>query len=398
MQSPPHTRSRTEEEDVVEVEPPHSVASQQTVQQQSPAAALLAAAPSTPVARKRQRTESAEPRIVKPVVRRFRPSDLKDINNAEERLAKPQTEEALQHKEIIYLHRRLKAYNGARKKVWKVARGFLGLPVEKGWTQQPESLVAKKKGQFEDSPAVEEIWDEWRSPFRNWKGSGTTSSWTISPKLQQLCAMQALGGLIAPRARHEEEDSDEVVESLPALPTAASSRVSAKLEERAELTALPATRVSGSARAAPQPAPTSPAAPSPVESIGQDPLPPLSLTTASAVDALIGFWMSSAERLATLMGPAIAPLREFFNGVYRTGQALLGLAVCTSVCSRLVTAPAAPREPSAFAPPPGPDSPSALPGTPEKTTPPPRLPTYAEKSSACQNQLWPCAAHRSSWA
>ncbi|KAL8449955.1 hypothetical protein Emag_003475 [Eimeria magna] len=86
MQSPPHTRSRTEREDVVEIEPPHSVASQQTVQQPSPSAALPAATPSTPVARKRQRAETEEPRIVKFVMGKFRPSDLKDIKNAKKRL------------------------------------------------------------------------------------------------------------------------------------------------------------------------------------------------------------------------------------------------------------------------------------------------------------------------
>ncbi|KAL8441367.1 hypothetical protein Emag_007237 [Eimeria magna] len=163
MQSSPHTRSRTEREEVVEVEPPHSVASQQTVQLPSPAAALLAAAPSTPVARKRQRAEPAEPRIVKFV---------------------------------------------------------------------------------------------------------------------------ALGGLLAPRARHDEEDSDEVVEARPALPTPASSGVSAELEGSAELSPLPAARAPGSARAGPQPAPASPAAPAPVRSVGQGPLPPLSPTTTAAVNAL----------------------------------------------------------------------------------------------------------------
>ncbi|KAL8440651.1 hypothetical protein Emag_007850 [Eimeria magna] len=160
--APPHTRSRAEREDVVEIEPPHSTPSQQTVQQSSPAA--VPPAP-TPVAWKRQRTEPAEPRIIKFVVGKFRPSDLKDIKNARKKQAKPQTQESLQHKEIRYLHRRLKAYRGARKEVWKVAKGLLRLPVERGWTPPPESLVARMKGQVEDSPAVEEICDEWPSPF-----------------------------------------------------------------------------------------------------------------------------------------------------------------------------------------------------------------------------------------
>ncbi|KAL8442445.1 hypothetical protein Emag_006462 [Eimeria magna] len=311
MRCPPHTRSRTEREDVVEIEPPHSVASQQTVQQSSPAGALPAATPSTPVARKRQRAEPAEPRIVKFVVGKLRPSDLKDIKNAKKRLAKPQTQEALQHKEIIYLHRRLKAYKGARKGVWKVARGLLRLPVERGWTQPPESLVAKTKGQVEDSPAVEEMWDEWPSPFakleRQWDDIylaefpevtaaprwGTPSLDELSHRLLKKIhcavlglALQALGGLLAPRARHDEEDSDEVVEARPALPTPASSGVSAELEGSAELSPLPATRAPGSGRAAPQTAPTSPAAPPPGGYVGQGPLSPLSPTTTVAVNAL----------------------------------------------------------------------------------------------------------------
>ncbi|KAL8440702.1 hypothetical protein Emag_007808 [Eimeria magna] len=92
------------------------------------------------------------------------------------------------------------------------------------------------------------------------------------------------------------------------------------------------------------------------------------------VECLVGFCLSSAERLAALMGSGRTFLREFLNGVYRAAHALLGTAVSTSVSTRLVAAPAAPREPSAFAPPSKPDSPSAPPATPEETTPPPPLP------------------------
>ncbi|KAL8440839.1 hypothetical protein Emag_007688 [Eimeria magna] len=331
MQSPPHTRSRTEREDVVEIEPPHSVASQQTVQHSSPAAALPAATPSTAVARKRQRAEPAEPRIVKFLVGKFRTSDLKDIKNAKKRLAETQTQEALQHKEVIHLHRRLKAYKGARKEVWKVARGLLRLPVKRGWTPPPESLVAKMKGQVEDSPAAEEIWDEWPSPFakleRQWDDiyltefpevtaapRGGAPSWTSfltafsrqfiarsSARVREVRGWKeipeyepafqadpnpALGGLLAPRARHDEEDSDEVVEARPALPTPASSGVSAELEGSAALSPLPAPRAPGSGRAAPQMAPTSPAAPPPGGPAGQRPLEPLSPTTTVAFNAL----------------------------------------------------------------------------------------------------------------
>ncbi|KAL8443494.1 hypothetical protein Emag_005885 [Eimeria magna] len=97
---------------------------------------------------------------------------------------------------------------------------------------------------------------------------------------------KALGGLLAPRARHDEEDSDEVVKARPALPTPASSGVSADLEGPAELSPLPAPRAPGSGRAAPQTAPTSPAAPPPGGSAEQRPLEPLSPATVVAFAAL----------------------------------------------------------------------------------------------------------------
>ncbi|KAL8440863.1 hypothetical protein Emag_007665 [Eimeria magna] len=376
------------------------------------------------------------------------------------------------------------------------------------------------KRQVKDSPAVEEIWDEWSSPFaklvRQWNDlylaefpevtaapRWGTPSWTsfltacsrqfiarpsarvreirggketpeYEPEIQPypnpvrflFSALQALGGLIAPRARHDEEDSDEVVEARPALPTPTSSGVSAELEGSAELSPLPAARAPGLARAAPQPAPTSPAAPPPGRSIGEGPLPLLRPATTAAtnalgnlasqgwdfmatrcvwwtlgaareyrtarenleyslqelqwvdnmgrtvaaaravltslphgqssvaglvsrmrqeqlggpavtedqMDCLVGFWLSSAERLAALMGPGRTSLREFLSGVYHAGQALLGTTVATAVPSRPVAAPAAPREPSTSAPFAGADHPSALPSTPEETTPPPPLP------------------------
>ncbi|KAL8440645.1 hypothetical protein Emag_007856 [Eimeria magna] len=96
--------------------------------------------------------------------------------------------------------------------------------------------------------------------------------------------------------------------------------------------------------------------------------------TGDQVECLVGFWLSSAERLTPLMGPGRASLREFFNGVYRTGQALLRSTVATSAPPRGVAAPGAPHEPGAVARPAGPDSPSAPPGTPDVTTPPPPLP------------------------
>ncbi|KAL8442992.1 hypothetical protein Emag_006157 [Eimeria magna] len=309
------------------------------------------------------------------------------------------------------------------------------------------------KGQVEDSPAVEEIWDEWSSPLakpeRQWddiylaelpevtavprdrgpprreetaqgaraqarcvarsvsrevrraKREGCVQTavrlhrvaevrgWKEIPEYEPeiqpdpspvrflFSALQALGGggSLAPRARHEEENIDEAVEERPALPTPASSRVSADLEGSAELTPLPAARVPGSARAARQSAPTSPAAPPPMRLSGQGPLPALSPSAASAVEAL-GYMAGSRGRAVTDdQVERLASLREFFNGVDRTGQALLGSAVAASVPLRLVAVPAAPQEQGEAARPAEPDSASAPPGTPDTIAPPPPLPT-----------------------
>ncbi|KAL8442583.1 hypothetical protein Emag_006340 [Eimeria magna] len=394
--------------------------------------------PSTPVARKRQRAEPAEPRIVKFVVGKFRPSDLTDIKNAKKRLAKPQTQEALQHKEIIYLLRRLKAYRGARKKVWKVARGLLRLPVERGGTQPPESFVAKMKGQVEDSPAVEEIWDEWSSPFAKLETAPRwgTPSWTsfltafsrqfiarhsarvrevrgwreipeYEPEIQPdpnpvrfiFSALQALGGLLAPRARHDEEDSDKVVEARSALPTPPSSRVSAESEGSAELSPLPAARAPGSARAAPQPAPTLPAAPLP----GDPPDKPKGGSSTCGVDespswAELGSGPGRPDASGAVSGPGDdggpsgmfsrvlviqrgAVSRPRGPGQNVSARVLLGTTVATAVPSRPVAAPAAPLEPSTSAPFAVSRHPSALPSTPEETTPSPPLPDLSAEES-----------------
>ncbi|KAL8440917.1 hypothetical protein Emag_007614 [Eimeria magna] len=196
------------------------------------------------------------------------------------------------------------------------------------------------KGRVEDSPAVEEIWDEWPSPFakleRQWDDiylaefpevtaapRWGTPSWTsfltafsrqfiarpsarvreirgwkeipeYEPEIQPdpnpvrfiSAALQALGGLLAPRARLDEEDSDEVIEARPALPTPASSGVSADLEGSAELSPLPAPKAPESGRAAQRAAPPSPATPPPGLRAGQGPPSPLSPVTEVTVRAL----------------------------------------------------------------------------------------------------------------
>ncbi|KAL8441663.1 hypothetical protein Emag_006983 [Eimeria magna] len=220
MQSPPHARSRTEREDVVEVEPPHSFriaangATASTSNSSASSCAVHSGGPET-AADGAGRTEDCQVRGGEGALRQTR---------------------------------------ALRKEAWKVATGFLRLPVERGRTQPPESLVAKMKGQLEDSPAVQEIWDEWPSPL---------------PKLER------------------QEDDIYLLE----FPEVTAAPLWGTPSWTSFLTAFPKTihcaaLGQGWDRASPQSAPTSPAALPPVEPIGQGPLPPLSPTTTSAVNAL----------------------------------------------------------------------------------------------------------------
>ncbi|KAL8442145.1 hypothetical protein Emag_006611 [Eimeria magna] len=283
---------------------------------------------------------------------------------------------------------------------------------------------------------------------------------------------RALGGLTTPRAGHEDKDSDAVVEACSALPTPA-SRISVELESLAGLAPLPAARIWGSARAAPQSTPASPAGPLPTGSSGRGLPPPLPPSAISAVDALrnmaemaegwkikvarclwwtltaardhrearevfehhleelkwvehlcrtmaasrtvltgldrtrrrhcgstpglanrtrlqqlrdpavtddqverlVGFWLSGTGGMTAFMGPGRASLSEFLNGVYRTGQALLGLVVAVAVPAGPAAPPAASAEQGAAAQPEEPASDSSPPGATDMIEPPPPIPT-----------------------
>ncbi|KAL8439696.1 hypothetical protein Emag_007901 [Eimeria magna] len=96
--------------------------------------------------------------------------------------------------------------------------------------------------------------------------------------------------------------------------------------------------------------------------------------TDDQVEHLVGFWLSSAERLAALMGPGKTALREFFNGVYRTGQALLGATVAAAAPAAPVADPAASPELATPARSSRVDHPSPALSTPGGATPPPPPP------------------------
>ncbi|KAL8440715.1 hypothetical protein Emag_007795 [Eimeria magna] len=98
------------------------------------------------------------------------------------------------------------------------------------------------------------------------------------------------------------------------------------------------------------------------------------------VERRIQFWLSGTERLATLMGPGQSSLREFFNGVYRTGQAFLGSLVDASVPAGPAAPPAAPSEQGAAAQPIEPCSVAATPGATGtiEASPPSPIPGPAE--------------------
>ncbi|KAL8440695.1 hypothetical protein Emag_007813 [Eimeria magna] len=96
--------------------------------------------------------------------------------------------------------------------------------------------------------------------------------------------------------------------------------------------------------------------------------------TDDQVERLVGFWLSSAERLGALMGPGRTALREFFNGVYRTGQALLGATVAAVTPAVPVADPVAPHEPATPVRPLMVDPPPAAPSPSGGATSPPPLP------------------------
>ncbi|KAL8446317.1 hypothetical protein Emag_004769 [Eimeria magna] len=334
------------------------------------------------------------------------------------------------------------------------------------------------KGRVEDSPAVEEIWDEWPSPFakleRQWDDiylaefpevtaapRWGTPSWTsfltafsrqfiarpsarvreirgwkeipeYEPEIQPepnpvrfiSAALQALGGLLAPRARLDEEDSDEAApSSSPAWPppgeragqgppsplspvTEATVRALSQIATegwdlmttRCVWWTLMAARnyrtakenfeqrmqelqwvdnMSSTVTGARTMLANLPQGPSSVaDLIGRLRQEQQRETTMTddQVERLVGFWLSSAERLGALMGPGRAALSEFFNGVYRTGQALLGATVASVTPAVPVADPVAPHEP---APPVRPlmvDHPPAAPSPPGGATSPPPLP------------------------
>ncbi|KAL8442995.1 hypothetical protein Emag_006153 [Eimeria magna] len=119
------------------------------------------------------------------------------------------------------------------------------------------------KGQVEDSPAVEEMWDESPSPFAKLERQWDAIYLAEFPEVTAAPRWGTPSWTTELNHVNDEEDSDEVVEARLALPTSASSGVSAELEGSAELSPLPAPRAPGSGRAAPRTAPTSPAAPPP---------------------------------------------------------------------------------------------------------------------------------------
>ncbi|KAL8442993.1 hypothetical protein Emag_006158 [Eimeria magna] len=446
MQSPPHTRSRTEREVVVEVEPPHRIASQQTVQQPSPAAALPAATPSSPVARKRQRTEPAEPRVVSFVVGKFRPSKLKDIKNAKKRLAKPQTQEPLQHKEITYLHRRLKAYKDVRKEAPCGKRMDTAARIISGQDERASRILTSSGGDL----------DEWLSPFAKLerRGSGTTSTWPSCPKLQpsrggelprgqvslppsqdillrdprpeygkcragRRCPFMSLGfshtstriGSDGTAVRHDFSSSvpaygiQQTGAAAATIPIHVLSRRRIGRHGRRSLRhhdgALcvvdldSGSGVQGSfdyhleeLQRVDHTSRTVAAARAVLIGLSQEPgsltglANPMrieqlrnSAVTDDQVERLVGFCLPSTERLSALMGPGRASLRESFNGVHLTGQALLGSAVAASVPLRLVAVTAASREQGEAARPAEPDSASAPPGASDTKASSPPLPT-----------------------
>ncbi|KAL8441520.1 hypothetical protein Emed_007556 [Eimeria media] len=99
-------------------------------------------------------------------IRHFRMSDLKFVTEAKKVLADPQTQAILRHKELIYLHRRLKALCAVRTDMWKVLGRRMKPPAGEAWASPPPELVEAAKKGYQEFPSAEKLCEAWPAPFR----------------------------------------------------------------------------------------------------------------------------------------------------------------------------------------------------------------------------------------
>ncbi|KAL8440883.1 hypothetical protein Emed_007642 [Eimeria media] len=97
---------------------------------------------------------------------KFQPSDIKHVGEAKRILRNPATQEILKHKELLYLHRRLKAYRALRGDMWRIGSGRAKLPKGREWTPPPPELATAFKRTLEEFPEPSRLFEIWSSPFQ----------------------------------------------------------------------------------------------------------------------------------------------------------------------------------------------------------------------------------------
>ncbi|KAL8440867.1 hypothetical protein Emed_007643 [Eimeria media] len=112
-----------------------------------------------------QQQKEGEEKSSKIRLGRFQPSDIKHVGEAKRVLRNPATQEILKHKELLYLHRRLKAYRALRGDMWRIGSGRAKQPKGREWTSPPPELAGAFKGTLEEFPEPSKLFDIWKFPF-----------------------------------------------------------------------------------------------------------------------------------------------------------------------------------------------------------------------------------------
>ncbi|KAL8440845.1 hypothetical protein Emag_007683 [Eimeria magna] len=95
----------------------------------------------------------------------FHPADVRRVAEAKRVLENPQTQAELAHKELVYLHRRLKAYRGVRADIWRIGSRRTRLPKSRLWAAPPLQLVEAFRGTAERFPSPQRLFELWPAQF-----------------------------------------------------------------------------------------------------------------------------------------------------------------------------------------------------------------------------------------
>ncbi|KAL8440846.1 hypothetical protein Emag_007684 [Eimeria magna] len=109
----------------------------------------------------------------------FHPADVRTVAEAKRVLENSQTQAELAHKELVYLHRRLKAYRGVRADIWRIGSRRTRLPKSRLWAAPLLELVEAFRGTAERFPTPQRLFELWPAQFER-----VDQSW------DQICAQE----------------------------------------------------------------------------------------------------------------------------------------------------------------------------------------------------------------